>query len=396
MMMHSVTMMFLGLCILAGVASGCQHAADPSLAMQKKFLSAVKVSSGEEEKALRSAHYYRLAGRYDLALTELSRAVAQEPGNPRLLNALGSCYDRLGNHAKAQEIYNQVLAQDAANLAALNNIGYSCYLAGDLVQAEQKFQAVLAQDPVNDYARNNLGLVWCKQGKEQEALRLWQKNEGEMAAREKLEMVLAQLGIPMVKGLLASGPPQAGTSDMAAAPAGREKQPGPGGLGKIARTEKPLAKGKSTSPEPQDTGHIQVVRASRGKVPDPASPDAAISHPQAAAIQTVAYNQPLTTPTPVYSQDNRELAQDLTGAGRHLTPETKPQPRQTDAVDEAKRGPGEGGEKVQLTGHGRRTRMAAPAAAVTAKPQKSIREYFTNGYLVQDQGLFTRQETVIF
>ncbi len=80
------------------------------------------------------------------------------------------------------------------NVFALNNLGYSYYLAGDLERAESKFQEVLAKDPSNTLARNNLGLVWCRQGKDTKALTLWEKTEGEFAAREKLTQVLALLG----------------------------------------------------------------------------------------------------------------------------------------------------------------------------------------------------------
>ncbi len=109
---------------------------------------------------------------------------------------MGSCYDRLGEYAKAQEMYERILAQEAGNTPALNNLGYSYYLSGDLIKAETIFQEVLAKDPENTLAQNNLGLVWCRQGKENKALSLWQKTEGDLAAREKLTQVLAYLGKP--------------------------------------------------------------------------------------------------------------------------------------------------------------------------------------------------------
>jgi Tfp pilus assembly protein PilF len=194
--MKSFHLMLLSLSLLM-LGSGCQHAATPSLAMQQKFFASLKNSSPEEEKALRYAQYYKLVGRFDLAAKELSSAVTQDPHNVRLLNALGSCYDRLGDYAKAKEIYQRVLSQDAVNPQALNNLGYSCYLAGDLEQAERKFQEVLTKDPGNTLAQNNLGLLWCRQGKDQKALSFWQKTEGDIAAQEKLTQVLAHLGKPM-------------------------------------------------------------------------------------------------------------------------------------------------------------------------------------------------------
>ncbi len=107
----------------------------------------MKNANPEEERAWRSAQYYQLVGRFDLALKELNQAVAVDPHNVRLLNALGSCYDRLGEYAKAQEMYEKILVQEAGNTPARNNLGYSYYLSGDLVKAETVFQAVLAKDP---------------------------------------------------------------------------------------------------------------------------------------------------------------------------------------------------------------------------------------------------------
>jgi tetratricopeptide (TPR) repeat protein len=191
--MKSLRMLILGVSVLLA-GCGCQHAASPSLKMQQQFFSSLKNSNPEEERVWRSAQYYQLAGRFDLALKELNKAVASDPHNVRLLNALGSCYDRLGEYAKAQEMYERILAQEAGNTPARNNLGYSYYLSGDLVKAETVFQAVLAKDPNNTLAQNNLGLVWCRQGHENKALSLWQKTEGDLQAREKLTQVLAYLG----------------------------------------------------------------------------------------------------------------------------------------------------------------------------------------------------------
>ena len=144
--MNSITALVLGLSLLV-MGSGCQHAASPSLKMQQQFFASLKNSNPEEERVWRSAQYYQLAGRFDLALKELNQAVAVDPHNVRLLNALGSCYDRLGEYAKAQEMYEKVLAQEAGNYPARNNLGYSYYLSGDLAKAETIFQEVLAKEP---------------------------------------------------------------------------------------------------------------------------------------------------------------------------------------------------------------------------------------------------------
>ena len=194
--MKSLPLLALGFSVLL-LGSGCQHAVLSSSDMQQKFFSSLKNSSSGEESALRSAHYYTLVGRVDLALNELNHAIALYPNNVRLLNAVGGCYDRLGNYAKAREMYETALAQDAGNNLVRNNFGYSRYLSGDITGAETIFKKILADDPNDTLARNNLGLVWCRQGKEKEALSLWQKSDGDIQAREKLHQVLAYLGKPV-------------------------------------------------------------------------------------------------------------------------------------------------------------------------------------------------------
>lgn len=191
--MKSIPWLALGLSVLLGCA-GCQHAASPSLDLQQKFFSSLKNSSPEEDNALRRAQYHTLVGQYDQSLNVLAGAVASDPDNVRLLNAMGSCHDKLGQYGKAQEMYEKILARDHDNIPARNNLGYSYYLAGDFARAEKQFQAILSQNPEETVAINNLGLVWCRQGKEQQALRLWEKTDGEIQAREKLNQVLAYLG----------------------------------------------------------------------------------------------------------------------------------------------------------------------------------------------------------
>jgi tetratricopeptide (TPR) repeat protein len=154
----------------------------------------LKASNPLEEQALQCAQYQCLTGRFDLALEELGKAVASDPHNSRLLNAMGNCYDKLGKYDRAREIYEKILAEHADNFPAKNNLGYSCYLSGDLSRAESIFKEILSKNPQDTVARNNLGLVWCRQGKDSAALGLWQKTDGEIQAREKLAQVLASLG----------------------------------------------------------------------------------------------------------------------------------------------------------------------------------------------------------
>jgi tetratricopeptide (TPR) repeat protein len=206
------------------LGSGCQHAANPLLTAQENFFKALKASNPLEEKALQCAQYQCLTGRFDLALEELDKAVASDPHNSRLLNAMGNCYDKLGKYDRAREIYEKILAEHADNLPARNNLGYSFYLSEDLSRAESIFQEILSKHPQDSVARNNLGLVWCRQGKDSAALGLWQKTDGEIQAREKLAQVLASLG---KSGNLPAGPVPQNSYQHTAAVQGQAIRPAP-------------------------------------------------------------------------------------------------------------------------------------------------------------------------
>jgi hypothetical protein len=191
------SLILLALAPILALGGGCQPAVRSPYDMQQKFYSTFRSPGLAADQALRSAHYFKIAERRDLALRELSAAVALEPHNTRLLNALGACYDEFGDHATAQQIFNQSLSLDPDNAGALNNLGYSYYLAGNFEQSEAALQAALAKDPKNKRAQNNLGMVLCRIGKNDRALSLWQQQDGETQARDKLARVMASLGKPL-------------------------------------------------------------------------------------------------------------------------------------------------------------------------------------------------------
>lgn len=292
--MNSKKVMILSLSLLVMVGSGCQHAVSPSLKMQEKFFASLKSSNPEEERALRCAHYYQLVGRFDLALKELSTAMVSDPNNIRLLNTMGSCYDRLGEYAKAQEMYEKVLAQEAGHTPARNNLGYSYYLSGDLVKAETVFQAVLAKDPKNTVAQNNLGLVWCRQGNENKAVNLWQKTEGDLQAREKLTQVLAYLGKSGEKTATSSPNTQETTPQIPVARSRsedkREKQVPPA---ELARSEKIPAASQASIQVASDLepSPVQTAKALRTPGQFPQAAQVKVEEVQM-VIQPASYSPP--------------------------------------------------------------------------------------------------------
>lgn len=205
-------------------SSGCQTLGW-SRVWQQVFTASWQPRPVGQEAVLRRVQQLQRLGRIDLALQELTAALAREPENPRLLNALGICYDILGEHRRAQEIFRQLLAVNPDDLRVRNNLGYSYLLAGEYQQAVCELQQVVTQDPANERARNNLGLALVYQGRYQEALALWEAREGGERARERLVQLAARLQLTVPAALLAkpaAGVPQPSPAAAEVAAAGEK------------------------------------------------------------------------------------------------------------------------------------------------------------------------------
>lgn len=248
---HRAITILLGFLLLTG---GCSRAVAPLAHDQEQFFAQVTAADPIAERALKYAKYYSIAGRYDLAVAELEAPLQKEPHNNRLLNALGSLYDQMGHYRQAQEAYLKILARDADNPLALNNLGYSHYLAGNLTQAEKILQELLAKHPENTVARNNLGLIWCRQGRQQEALALWEEKDGPMKAQTKLQQVLAFLRGGSVMGSVKPA------SQIAAVPPQPSPAPAGEAPGKPAATAPTLPSHPlAAAPPPKEPQHTAPV-----------------------------------------------------------------------------------------------------------------------------------------
>ena len=132
-------------------------------------------------------------GRPQLALQALEEAHQQAPANLKVANDLAQYCEEQGQTDRALEVYQEALALADDNPGLNNNLCFSYYLAGNLSQAEACFRKTLDRHPENNAARNNLGLLLCRQGRQEEARRLWQA-EGEEVADRMLDQALAVLG----------------------------------------------------------------------------------------------------------------------------------------------------------------------------------------------------------
>ncbi len=180
---------------LAGGWESIAGARHPRLSRGSDFTGECRRAAGDTSRLLRNAHYFKLMGQPELGIKELEEAHRLDPGNLKVADALAQYYDELGMGARAQQIYLEALALAPDNPVLQNNLCFSYYQAGNWSQAETCYRQTLTRQPNNQAARNNLGLVLCRQGRQEEARRLWQEAEGEAVATQKLAEVLAALGM---------------------------------------------------------------------------------------------------------------------------------------------------------------------------------------------------------
>jgi Tfp pilus assembly protein PilF len=183
----------VALAVALALGSGCAGH-DSGMGYGNEFAQGVRPHSDDAARVLRNAHYLKMTGQSAMALKDLEEAHHQNPGNLKVANVLAQYYDELKMSDRAQKVYQEALAHEPDNPVLNNNLCYSYYLAGNWQQAETCYRQLLARHPQNQAARNNLGLLLCRQGRGEEAKRLWQETEGKAVAERKLGEVMAALG----------------------------------------------------------------------------------------------------------------------------------------------------------------------------------------------------------
>ncbi|MCR9271048.1 MAG: hypothetical protein NXH72_13730 [Hyphomonadaceae bacterium] len=80
------------------------------------------------------------------------------------LAALGVAFDRLEEHAQAQDAYTLALQREPNRASTLSNYGLSLALTGRLIEAETALRQAVAADETNPRIRQNLALILGLQG----------------------------------------------------------------------------------------------------------------------------------------------------------------------------------------------------------------------------------------
>lgn len=125
-------------------------------------------------------------GRPALALTPLSKALAERPDDPKLLLLLGVTRDLAGDHSEAQAYYRDGLARTPSDPALSVNLALSLALSGDYSTAITVLQPIAMAPTASPQERQTLALIYGLKGNTGEAARLGRIDLDEAAVEHNL------------------------------------------------------------------------------------------------------------------------------------------------------------------------------------------------------------------
>lgn len=129
---------------------------------------------GEEASYIYGARQFEEQERYPEALAEYWKALKQRPNSPFILNNISYLYLRMGAYENALQYARNALALDRTYVPAMVNAGVSLAGLNRSEEAERLLGRAVDFEPYNRSAVYNLGLLYEKQGKFEEALRMYQ------------------------------------------------------------------------------------------------------------------------------------------------------------------------------------------------------------------------------
>lgn len=94
----------------------------------------------------------------------LRKAYAADPDDTKVAGQLAQLYDRMGNSAKACEIYEAIVAADSAAIAPAVNLGACLAKQGQVTRSIELWTGVLKRNPGLESARTNLAVALAGSG----------------------------------------------------------------------------------------------------------------------------------------------------------------------------------------------------------------------------------------
>ncbi len=116
------------------------------------------------------AMFFKSNGLYSNALSQLARALALDPTNPRTMVYQAQVYSETNRLPEAEQVYRRVLLARPNDWLSYNELGMNYNLQGRYEQALEAFRAAATASPQQAITFNNIGSVLFQIGRNSEAL----------------------------------------------------------------------------------------------------------------------------------------------------------------------------------------------------------------------------------
>jgi Flp pilus assembly protein TadD len=116
------------------------------------------------------------SGRWPDAEKDLTRALAQQPDEPELLNYLGySWIDRGERLSEALDMVRRASEADPHSGAMVDSLGWAYYRLGEYNKAVEKLERAVELEPADPDINNHLGDAYWRVGRRTEARFQWDR-----------------------------------------------------------------------------------------------------------------------------------------------------------------------------------------------------------------------------
>jgi tetratricopeptide (TPR) repeat protein len=132
---------------------------------ERLWIDTISKSPNKARPYAALAMVYEKYGRYRESIDFFQKAKTLDPRNDIVyLNTIGTINLRLGEEAKAMEIYKEVLERKPTDIFARNNLGAIYVNKGDFEKAKNEFAKALETDPDEPTIYKNLGIIASQEG----------------------------------------------------------------------------------------------------------------------------------------------------------------------------------------------------------------------------------------
>ena len=115
------------------------------------------------------------ANNFEYVIQQINLLLKNQPNNHFILNLLGLCYQKQGNHNVAKKIFLKVIELDNNSLTAMNNLANVFKDLNEIKNAEELYKKILKVNPNYINSINNYASLNFKLNKYDEAINLYKK-----------------------------------------------------------------------------------------------------------------------------------------------------------------------------------------------------------------------------